>query len=155
MRTSEPLTLLLPLGEGRGPFAQRMGRVRALAIAGLVTACSPNTPADTNTLARAESAQGQAAADDGRILCARGDAPLTRSCTVEQVQGPDGLTLTVRQPDGGFHRLLVTRDGRGVIAADGAQPAKVTIVGASDIEVVVGTSRYRLPATVKGGNGGG
>jgi len=135
----------LPLPPGR------MGKAMATALLLAVAACSaPDRPADTDTLARAESAQGQAAADDGRILCTRGQAPLARNCTVEQVQGPDGLTLTVRQPDGGFHRLLVTRDGRGVVTADGAQPAAVTIVGPGDIEVAVGDARYRLPATVKG-----
>jgi len=46
--------------------------------------------------------------------------------------------------------LLVTQDGRGVIAADGAEAAKVTITGADGIEVALGGNRYRLPATVKG-----
>ncbi len=58
--------------------------------------------------------------------------------------------LTVRHPDGGFHRLRVTRDGRGVIAADGAQAATVTIIDKGAIEVAIDDARYRLPATVKG-----
>ena len=132
----------------------RIGLATLLAAA--VTACSsPQGSADTNALVQAEAQQNEAAADDGRILCARGDAPFTRDCTVEQTQGEGGLTLTIRAPDGGFHRLTVTRDGRGVVAADGAQPAKVTIVGPGDIEVAIGDTRYRLPATVKGGTGGG
>ena len=105
--------------------------------------------ADTRALARVEAEQRRDAEDDGMILCARGDAALTRSCTVEQMQGPDGLILTVRQPDGGFHRLLATRDGRGVVAADGAQQADVTVAGNDGIDVVLGDDHYRLPATVK------
>ncbi len=61
----------------------------------------------------------------------------------------DGLTLTVRAPDGSFRRLRVTDDGRGVVAADGALPAIVTIVGDGIIEVVIADDRYRLPATIK------
>ncbi|HEU4958786.1 MAG TPA: hypothetical protein VFT56_00115 [Sphingomonas sp.] len=61
--------------------------------------------------------------------------------------------LVVRNPDGGFHRLQVTHDGRGVIAADGAESAKVTIVEAGTIEVAIGGDRYRLPAVVKGQSG--
>ncbi|RYD62319.1 MAG: hypothetical protein EOP58_13360 [Sphingomonadales bacterium] len=55
-----------------------------------------------------------------------------------------------RDPDGGFHRLRVTRDGRGVIAADGASAASVTIIDKDAIEVAIDDARYRLPATVKG-----
>ena len=86
--------------------------------------------------------------DDSRVPCARGDAPLARTCTVERERRDDGLVLTVRHGDGGFRRLLVTRDGRGVVAADGAEPARVTIVDPRTIEVALGDDRYRLPATV-------
>ena len=95
------------------------------------------------------SASNTDAEDDGRVLCARGQAMLQRSCTVEQMQGEDGLLLTLRHPGGGFRRLRVTGDGRGVVAADGAEPAKVAVVGPGDIEVTVGEDRYRLPATIK------
>jgi hypothetical protein len=61
----------------------------------------------------------------------------------------DGLSLTVRAPNGGFRRLLVTKDGRGVIAADGAVPARVCPVSANRIEVAIAGDRYRLPATVR------
>ena len=56
----------------------------------------------------------------GMVLCAEGPGALTRNCTVEQVSTSHGLVLTLRHPDGSFHRLLATRDGRGLIAADGA-----------------------------------
>lgn len=103
---------------------------------------------DTNVLGEAE----RQAAEDGRILCAQSDAPLARSCTVDRERGGEGLVLTVRRPDGGFRRLLVTRDGRGVVAADGAEPARVRIVDAQTIEVALGDDRYRLPATVASAN---
>jgi hypothetical protein len=92
----------------------------------------------------------ESAADSGQIDCApQAAAEFKRVCTLDRVEDADGLELVVHNPDGGFHRLLVTRDGRGVVAADGAENAKVTIVGAGTIEVAIGGDRYRLPATVK------
>ena len=87
-------------------------------------------------------------ADEVRIACAIGEQALAPTCSVDQAVTPAGTVLTVRQPDGGFHRLLIATDGRGVIAADGAEAAKVTIVGQDGIEVAIGDARYRLPATV-------
>ncbi|MDD1452779.1 hypothetical protein NHF48_020540 [Sphingomonas sp. H160509] len=87
---------------------------------------------------------------DSRIACAQGDAAFASTCTIEQAQGKEGLILTIRHPDGAFRRLLVTQDGRGVIAADGAEVAKVTVLGGDGIEVALGGGRYRLPATIKG-----
>jgi hypothetical protein len=84
-----------------------------------------------------------------RIECAPSGQPFASVCAVDRAQSPDGLTLTVRGPDGSFRRLLVTKDGRGVIAADGVEQAVVTPVGADRIEVAIGGDRYRLPATVK------
>lgn len=80
---------------------------------------------------------------------ARG-AALAPDCTVERSDTPAGVALVLRQPDGGFRRLLVTADGRGVVAADGAERATVRIVGAREIEVAVADERYRLPATLRG-----
>jgi hypothetical protein len=91
------------------------------------------------------------ASDDGRVECAaQGAATFERVCTMERVQGPDGTTLTIRHPDGGFRRLLVTTDGRGVVAADGADPAAVRVISDQLIEVALAGDRYRLPATIKG-----
>lgn len=84
-----------------------------------------------------------------RIACAPApEVPLVRACAIERARSADGETLTVRNPDGGFHRLLIVSGGRGVIAADGAERARVAVVGAGEIEVAIGTDRYRLPATV-------
>lgn len=89
-------------------------------------------------------------ADDSRIDCAlRGAAEFRRECTVDRAVGSEGLMLTIRAPDGGFRRLRVTKDGRGVIAADGAIPATVTVIGENRIEIRIAGDRYRLPATVK------
>ncbi len=116
---------------------------------GLASACSPSQRAANQTLAAVEAEQRAAADDDGMVLCAQGTAALARTCSVEQASTARGLVLTLRHPDGSFHRLLATRDGRGLIAADGAAPAKVAVVGPDLIEVTLAGDRYRLPATVK------
>ncbi|WP_338420409.1 hypothetical protein [Sphingomonas profundi] len=91
-----------------------------------------------------------ATAEADRIECRIGTATdFDRTCAVERTAGPDGLILTIRHPDGGFRRLLVTRDGRGVIAADGAEPATVSVESGDGILVSIGGDNYRLPATVK------
>ena len=114
-----------------------------------LASCGREQPANTNVLAQVEAQARTDAAEDGRILCAKDGGTLARGCTIEQTQGQGGLLLTVRHEDGAFHRLQVTTDGRGVIAADGAEEAKVTLVGTDGIEVALGGDRYRLPATVK------
>ena len=78
-----------------------------------------------------------------------GSAAFASVCTTQQSASDQGLILTISSPSGGFRRLLVTSDGRGVVAADGAEPAAVTPLGGGLIEVTVGSDRYRLPATVK------
>jgi hypothetical protein len=106
---------------------------------------------DHATLAKVEAEQRRARDDRGNIVCAqRGSADFARVCTVDRSETDAGLVLTVRHPDGAFHRLLVTKDGRGVIAADGAETAVVTIIANGEIEVALGGDHYRLPATVKG-----
>jgi hypothetical protein len=95
-------------------------------------------------------AADRAADRERRVECALDAAPaFERICLLERASGEEGLTLTIRSPDGSFRRLLVTNDGRGVIAADGAEPAVVAIVADSRIEVAIGDDRYRLPATVQ------
>lgn len=90
------------------------------------------------------------AAEADKIECRIGAATgFDRTCIVERTIGPDGLILTIRHPDGGFRRFLVTTDGRGVVAADGAEPATVTVEGGDGILVAIGGDTYRLPATVK------
>lgn len=86
---------------------------------------------------------------DGKIDCRVGaDTQFTRFCSLERARTDQGTLLTVRKPDGGFRRLLTTRDGRGVIAADGAEQAEVTIVGDNLIEVAIAGDSFRLPARI-------
>ena len=93
---------------------------------------------------------GPPAADAGeRIECAvDGSAAFKRVCTVERSAGPE-VILTIRSPSGSFRRLVATTDGRGVMAADGAEAATVKMIGNGLIEVSIGTDHYRLPATVR------
>ncbi|HEV2746310.1 MAG TPA: hypothetical protein VGW34_03305 [Allosphingosinicella sp.] len=85
-----------------------------------------------------------------RIACAvDGAAALAPVCTAERSAGAEGTILTLRHPSGGFRRLLIATDGRGVVAADGAARPVVTAVAADEIEVALGGDRYRLPATVR------
>jgi hypothetical protein len=87
---------------------------------------------------------------DDRIECAvDGETAFARACEVERASGPEGLVLTLRSRSGSFRRLLVTRDGRGLVAADGAEAARVTVLDKGRIEVAIGGDRYRLPATVR------
>ena len=60
----------------------------------------------------------------------------------------------MHKPDGGFRRFVVARDGTGVAAADGAEPAMVTIIADDRIEVAIGGDTFRLPATVQRRNDG-
>jgi hypothetical protein len=124
----------------------RISRTAAmlLALTGLSGCGEPAAPAD-EAAANAASAVGQDA-DPDRVACARGAGALARDCTVDRVQGADGLSLVVHFPDGGFRRLKVVTDGRGVVAADGAEPARVAMDGAGAILVSVGADRIRLPA---------
>jgi len=84
-----------------------------------------------------------------RVACAvAGNRDLKPDCPVERSRDADGLLLTVRHPDGGFRRLRIVTDGRGVASADGADAATVEMSGDKQIDVSVSGDRYRLPATI-------
>lgn len=101
------------------------------------------------------SGGSSAAVDDGTLECAlAGAAEFTKSCDVERLSNNDGQQMIFRHPDGGFRRFLVVTDGRALIAADGADDAKVTIIGENRIEVQVDDDRYQLPARVAGKDAG-
>ena len=122
---------------------------RRLTLAAILLLAACDRTVDPAALANIEAEQRAAADDAGRIECAADPAaPLAADCTIERTSDADGTMLTLRQPDGGFHRLRITRDGRGVVAADGSEAAKVTVVADNRIEVAIGAARYRLPATV-------
>lgn len=123
-------------------------RASATGLLLLVVACGDPDAATERALAKAE----QAAAESGRIDCALdGATSFERACVIERLSGPEGTTLLLHHPGGGFRRLVVATDGRGVVAADGADPAIVSVVAGDRIEVAVARDRYRLPAKVKGG----
>lgn len=114
----------------------------------LLAACGGSDKGDpVNTDARGSNA----AAESGGIECALEGAKLfERNCTAQEMTGAHGTVLVVGKPSVGYRRLLITTDGRGVVAADGAEPAKVSIVDNGLIEVAVGGDRYRLPANTGG-----
>lgn len=114
----------------------------------LLGACGDPDAATRNALA----ASAERASDDGRLECAvDGSEAFERVCTMERLESADGTTLTIHHPSGSFRRLLIATDGRGVVAADGADRAAVSIIADDRIEVALAGDRYRLPATVKGG----
>lgn len=122
----------------------------SIALAGLVLAgCEQKvqTKAEAVAIERGEEARALA---EGRIPCALGGGTaFDLTCTIDRHQTQDGLILTIRHPGGGFHRLRVATDGRGVVAADGAVEAVVSIIDKDAIEVKIANARYRLPATIR------
>lgn len=118
------------------PISDR--RAAALLMALLLTGC------DGGGVPDAFSGKG-GVVDKNRIDCAIGEnAPWTRDCRIDQA----GDMLMIRHADGGFRRFRIVTDGHGVVAADGAEGAVVSIDGDRRISVHVGHDRYRLPATI-------
>ncbi|MEA3015000.1 MAG: hypothetical protein QOD42_3545 [Sphingomonadales bacterium] len=113
----------------------------------LAAACGPAAPVAQPTNGAAAPPPG---VPDNRIECRlAGAAAYERACSVTGADSPRGRVLTLRKADGGFRRLLVTSDGRGIVAADGAERATVTALPDSRIEVEIGGDRFRLPAAVR------
>jgi hypothetical protein len=134
----------IPSLAGRGVLG---ALVVALSLAGCGTQPTENA---VESPAQASHQVAPTQSESPKIPCAApGGAEFAPVCTVDRTETPNGVILTLRHPDGAFHRLQITRDGRGVIAADGAEPAKVTPLAADRIEVELGGARYRLPATVR------
>lgn len=89
------------------------------------------------------------AESDNRIECRpAGAASFARVCSLETAESSEGLVLILRKADGGFRRILLANDERGLIAADGAEPADVALLPDGRIEVSLGGDRFRLPAGV-------
>lgn len=127
MRTSDPWPLL----------------IATVMLAG----CSGNASSEADSLTGGE---------ENRIACALGDeTEFTEQCDAERVQNGDRRELVMRHPDGGFRRFEIVSDGRGLVSADGSEEAVVTPLSDGRIQLSVGGDRYRLPATVKPGIGGG
>lgn len=125
--------------------------IRAAAMMGTALVLAGCGGPDNGKLAEAEARGSKDAVEDGRVECALEGAKLSdRTCTVEEMRGADGTILIVGKQDVGYRRLQITTDGRGVVSADGALPATVTIIDDGKIEVAIGRDRYRLPANTGG-----
>lgn len=109
------------------------GRYLLLVCAGLA-ACSP-----------AEDAP------KGRVIdCATaGSTKFLPDCFVEDSRVGERRFLTVRNRNGAFRRFEMVDDGRGVVAADGADEATAKWSAQGVLEVAVGDDRYRFPARMK------
>ena len=84
-----------------------------------------------------------------RIACAMaGRAAMDDRCSLERARDAAGPVWTIGHATAGYRRIRPTTDGRGLVTADGSEPARVTIIDASTIEVAIGPDRYRLPATL-------
>lgn len=118
-----------------------------------VSACGEKSASDqpvARSEATASSEPAADAPDNDRIACATGgETAFSMNCRIERTQTDEGLVITVRHPDGGFRRVLVVKDGRGVVPADGAEPAQVVLTGQDQIDVTIGRDKYRLPAVAK------
>jgi len=113
----------------------------------LVASCGGPPPAEKGSSASASATRPEA---DDRVDCRiEGSTAFEHNCIVETSDEPGNRLLTIRKPDGGFRRLQVTTDGSGVIAADGAEMAVVTLLPGDRIEVAIGGDRFRLPARVR------
>lgn len=88
------------------------------------------------------------AGSESLISCAIAPAAqFSRVCSVDRVLQDGALYLLINHPGGGFRRLLVKDDGTGVMAADGADEARITVLN-GEIEVSLDGDRYLLPATI-------
>jgi hypothetical protein len=80
------------------------------------------------------------------VQCALGGSTTFKSdCTAERSSAQGKQLIVLHNPGGGFHRLEVVNDGRGVVAADGAHEIASALAG-NDLEVAIDGDRYRLTA---------
>jgi hypothetical protein len=115
-----------------------------------VAALSACNKTDNQSLEQAEKAADETAINDGKVECAlAGKTDFGRVCETERIAGPDGQILVIRHPDGGFRRFKVLTDGRGLAAAEGADPTSIKILNTGEIELTSGDDLYRLPAQIK------
>ena len=119
--------------------------MRRLVLLSLLASCSSRPAVESN--GAAAPAIGEA---DNRIDCRpAGETAFMRTCTVERADSSEGRILTIRKADGGFRRLRMTHDGTGVAAADGAEPAHVSLAPDQRILVEIGGDAFLLPARIR------
>lgn len=87
----------------------------------------------------------------GRVIdCALAGADkFLPDCFVQDSRVGNQRFLTVRHKDGAFRRFEMVDDGRGVVAADGADAATARWSAEGVLEVTVAQDRYRFPARMK------
>ena len=87
----------------------------------------------------------------GRVIdCAlAGAEKFLPDCFVQDSRVGNQRFLTVRHMDGAFRRFEMVDDGRGVVAADGADEATARWSAEGVLEVTVAQDRYRFPARMK------
>ncbi len=111
-----------------------MRKVLALSFFAALSACS----------AAEEAPKGRG------IDCATGGSDkFLPECFVEDSRVGERRFLTVRSKSGAFRRFEMVDDGRGVVAADGADEAVAKWSAEGVLEVAVGKDRYRFPARMK------
>jgi len=137
----------LPPGVKPGKVSSMRTIITLAAAAFALTALSACKSRDEPLIDDEEGATNSVA----MVPCALGDeSEFTDTCTLQRLVGAQRTTIVLGRGDSGFRRFLMTADGRGLITADGAEPARVSIIGDAQVEVAVGDDRYRLPAAIKG-----
>ena len=95
------------------------------------------------------SSQPPAVAAGETIACAlSGSQQFKPDCTAERSMADGAQVIVVRLPDGGFHRLEVSKDGQNLNAADGADQSQSALKG-DRYEVILGQNRFVIPAHAK------
>lgn len=77
------------------------------------------------------------------VACGPDGGDRVLDCPLEVADADGGYRMTVRQPEGGFHRI--DTDGARWTAADGAAPLEVVGLAAGGIDVRIGGWQYRMP----------
>lgn len=87
---------------------------------------------------------------ESAIPCALNGTADFKAVCKHSISGPaDATQLVLEGPEGDFRRFNLLKDGRGLEAADGAEPAQIAVRDDGTILVTVGADKFILPATVK------
>ncbi|MFM5923308.1 MAG: hypothetical protein ACKOPG_03870 [Novosphingobium sp.] len=88
----------------------------------------------------------QAEAKGEPVFCALGGSQdFKDQCRIERAVVDGAQVIVVRHPDGAFRRLEVSKDGKNLLAADGADQSQSALKG-DRYEVILGPDRYVIPA---------
>lgn len=120
-----------------------MARFFAFPLLAVLAACKVAEDPQAAAQEAREEAGGSA------IACAPGQAEYAQDCWYERSDEDGKRLLVIHHPDGSFRRFEIVDDGRGLVAADGADAAQVTVAG-EVIEVSLADYRYLVPATIQG-----